>query len=121
MPFCEPPNSFCRNLTSQQPKVVMTKICHDKPITVCRMNKVVKPVIRKKFDYTESCSMVPKIKCNMVERRKLEAKCVSQSRPVCQHNLQEERCKEEEKEYCYLGTEVMEVEVCDDLFQTEEV
>ena len=118
---CEPPVPFCRNVTSQHAKLVMTKICHDKPITVCRMNKVIKLVIRQEFTYKESCTMVQKMECNMVERRKLEAKCVSQSRPVCQHILQDEPCKEEEKQYCHQVEEVEEVEVCDDLFQTEEV
>ena len=118
---CEPPTPFCRNVTSQHAKLVMNKICNDKPIKVCRFNEVVKPVIRKKFTYTESCTMVPNIKCSKVERLKLEAKCVSQSRPACEHHLQEETCKEEEKEYCYQVAEVKEVEVCDDLFQTEEV
>jgi len=118
---CEPPVPFCRNVTSQHAKLVVTEICHDKPITVCRMNEVIKPVSRQKFTYKESCTMVPKIECKMVERMKLEAKCVSQSRPVCQHHLQDETCKEEEKEYCYQAAEVEEVEVCDDLFQTEEV
>lgn len=118
---CEPPTPLCRNVTSQHARLVINKICRDKPITVCRINEVVRPVIRKKFTYTESCSMVPNIKCSKVERRKLEAKCVSQGRPACQHHLQEETCTEEEKEYCYQVAEVEEVEVCDDLLQTEEV
>jgi len=118
---CEPPTPFCRNVTSQHARLVINKICRNKPITVCRIKEVVRPVIREKFTYTESCTMVPNIKCSKVERLKLEAKCVSQGRPACQHHLQEETCKEEEKEYCYQVAEVEEVEVCDDLLQTEEV
>jgi len=118
---CGPLKLLCKNVTSQHAKPVMTEICRDEPIIDCRTEEVIKPVDRKKFIYTEYCTMVLNPRCKMVSRMKLEIKCSTQNRPVCEHRLSEEKCKEDEMEYCYQVEEIKKVEVCDELFQTIEI
>ena len=99
----------------------MEEICHDKLITNCSMVDKVKPVIRRHFTYTEFCKKIPSLKCKMIEKIKLEPRCSVHSRPVCHHEIELDRCEEDEKEYCYQVAMTKEVEVCDDVFHTEEV
>ena len=120
MDMC-PPTLFCQNLTSQHAKPVMTEVCRDEPITVCEVEEVVQPVVRRKFTYQEFCMMIPSVKCKVVEKMKLEPRCSTKDRPVCDHHMGEESCEEKEMMYCHQDEEVKQVEVCDDLFETTEL
>ena len=82
---------------------------------------MVRPVVRKTYNYVVSCNIVERKVCKLMEKKKLEAICQTESRPVCDHQLGEEQCKEENKKFCYKYANVVEVEVCDDLFQTYEL
>eukprot|EP00092_Neocalanus_flemingeri_P023342 GFUD01025308.1.p1 GENE.GFUD01025308.1~~GFUD01025308.1.p1 ORF type:complete len:559 (+),score=171.07 GFUD01025308.1:41-1717(+) len=115
---CQATTTLCHNLTSQQVAPIMTETCHDQPTTVCKMVERSRPAVRKTYSYNVSCSNVEKEVCNMMEKVNLEQSCVMEDRPVCEHHLGEEECKEERKLYCYQAEKLVEKEVCDDLWQT---
>eukprot|EP00092_Neocalanus_flemingeri_P099016 GFUD01126290.1.p1 GENE.GFUD01126290.1~~GFUD01126290.1.p1 ORF type:complete len:609 (+),score=198.65 GFUD01126290.1:40-1827(+) len=118
---CQATTTLCHNLTSQQVVPVMTEVCRDQPTSVCRKVERVRPVIRKNYSYTVSCDKVERELCKLVEKVKLEPSCVTEDRPVCEHHLGDEECREERKLFCYKEKKVVEVKVCDDLFETFEL
>eukprot|EP00092_Neocalanus_flemingeri_P035237 GFUD01038341.1.p1 GENE.GFUD01038341.1~~GFUD01038341.1.p1 ORF type:complete len:758 (-),score=212.11 GFUD01038341.1:33-2243(-) len=118
---CQATTTLCHNLTSQQVVPVMTEVCRDQPTSVCRKVERVRPVIRKNYSYTVSCDKVERESCKLVEKVKLEPSCVTEDRPVCEHHLGDEECREEWKLFCYKEKKVVEVKVCDDLFETFEL
>eukprot|EP00092_Neocalanus_flemingeri_P041095 GFUD01044753.1.p1 GENE.GFUD01044753.1~~GFUD01044753.1.p1 ORF type:complete len:764 (-),score=201.74 GFUD01044753.1:241-2532(-) len=118
---CQATTTLCHNLTSQQVVPVMTEVCHDQPTSVCRKVERVRPVIRKNYSYTVSCDKVERESCKLVEKVKLEPSCVTEDRPVCEHHLGDEECREERKLFCYKEKKVVEVKVCDDHFETFEL
>merc|ERR1712034_295095 len=97
---CQSTSSLCLNLTSQQAVPIMTEVCRDQPTVVCKLVE------------EES---------KMVEKVKLETSCSEKKRPVCEYHLGEEECVEADKEFCHQVEKVVEVEVCDDEFQTYEI
>ena len=117
---CQTTNFLCRNLTNEQAVPIMTEICYDWPITVCRMVESVRMVDRNWFSYSVSCNSAQKTVCKMLTKKQLESRCTTNERPVCRRFLGDEKCKEEEKEFCFQQEEVKEVEVCDDSAQTVE-
>eukprot|EP00092_Neocalanus_flemingeri_P041097 GFUD01044755.1.p1 GENE.GFUD01044755.1~~GFUD01044755.1.p1 ORF type:complete len:675 (-),score=186.81 GFUD01044755.1:241-2184(-) len=118
---CQATTTLCHNLTSQQVVPVMTEVCRDQPTSVCRKVERVRPVIRKNYSYTVSCDKVERESCKLVEKVKLEPSCVTEDRPVCEHHLGDEECREERKLFCYKEKKVVEVKVCDDHFETFEL
>ena len=118
---CKPTSTLCHNLTSQQAVPTMIEVCRDQPTAVCRLVEEVRPLERKVYTYSVSCNMKEQEECKLMEKKKLEASCSDQDRPVCEHHLGEEECVEEDKEFCHQVEKVVEVEVCDDEFQTYEI
>jgi len=118
---CQSTSTLCLNLTSQQAVPIVTKVCRDEPTIVCRVVEDVKPMARKVYTYSMSCDMKEKEECTLAKKVKLESSCKEKKIPVCEHHLGEEECTEEDKEFCHQVEKVVEVEVCDDEFQTYEI
>jgi len=116
---CKPiTTTLCYTLTNDQATPFRIENCHDQPTYVCRLEEMARPVVRRSYSYVISCNSVERQACKLMEKKKLEPVCQVENRPVCDHQLGEEKCEEEKKQFCYKNAKVAEVEVCDDHFQT---